>query len=158
VTTAAPAIDRLDAAAFRERLPELRAEGRPAIVTGLVGGPALEAANTIAGARKLIGDERVTCTVRYIELHEERVRRHIRGVPMPRAAATKDGTFAEYLDQAATDSRYIVTEQPSAPALLDGVDLSPLGVHSITSRHPLSSLASSTASHTASPTSGLRYS
>src|SRR5262249_17916538 len=54
-------------------------------------------------------------------------------IPMPRGSVAAKGAIAEYLDLAVADSRYIVTEQATAPALVAGVDLSALGVRSIVS-------------------------
>jgi Cupin-like domain len=133
VITTTCEMDRVDAATFLELLPSLRAHSRPVIVTGLVDGDGLAAASSIDGARVLLGGERVTYSVRYIDIQAERVRRHMRGVPMPREGVARSGTFAEYLELAATDSRSIITEQPALPQLLTGVDLAPLGVRSVVS-------------------------
>jgi hypothetical protein len=126
-------MERVDAMTFVKRLPELRASGRPVIVTELLDPSALAAVNRIDGARELLGGERMTYTVRYIDIHTERVRRHRRGVPMPKGHGQQEGTFAEYLDLALRDSKYIITEQPTPGKLLADIDLSALGVRTIVS-------------------------
>ncbi len=95
-------------AVFLERPAELRTSGRPVVVTDPPGGGALAAACQIDSAREMLGGERVRYTVRYIDIHAERVRRHIRGQPMPGGHGQREGTFAEYPHQAASDGRYII--------------------------------------------------
>jgi hypothetical protein len=125
------AIERVDQAEFLRRLPDLRAAGRPVIVTGLFAGSALAAATTVADARALLGAERVTFGENYVNLHLERVRRYVRGIPMPRGLHQRHGSMAEFFDLVAEDGGFYISEQPTPEKLLADLDLSAIGVREI---------------------------
>ncbi len=130
------AIERVTAREFVGLIPDLCARCRPVIVTDLFTDSMLTQVNDISGALELLGPERVTYTVRYIDVHTERVRRHVRGARMIQGPGGREGTYAEYLGLALHDTRYIVTEQATPEKLLVDVDLSALGVRTVISGSP----------------------
>jgi Cupin-like domain len=130
------AIERVTAGEFAGLIPDLCARCRPVIVTDLFTGSTLAQVNDINGALELIGPERMTYTVRYIDVHTERVRRHVRGARMIQGPGGREGTFAEYLSLALNDTRYIVTEQATPEKLLGDIDFSALGVRAVVSGSP----------------------
>ncbi|HEY6786856.1 MAG TPA: cupin-like domain-containing protein [Trebonia sp.] len=130
------AIERVTAQAFFGLIPDLCARCRPVIITDLFAESALGQVNDVNGALELLGPERVTYRTRYIDVHADRVWRHIRGARMIQGPGGHEGTFAEYLDLALGDSRYIVTEQATPRKLLADIDLSALGVHTVIGGSP----------------------
>ena len=136
MNSASRAIERVTAREFPGLIPDLCAQCRPVIVTDLFTDSTLTQVNDINGALELLGHERVTYTVRYIDVHTERVQRHIRGARMIQGPGGREGTYAEYLGLARRDTRYIVTEQATPQKLLADIDLSALGVRTVISGSP----------------------
>jgi hypothetical protein len=127
------AIERVTEAEFLRRLPELRATGHPVIISGLFRDSALASTATLAGARELLSAERMAFSERYVDQHLDRVRRYVRGVPMPHEKVKRRGTMGEFFDLAAEDGGYYIAEQPTPEKLLADIDLSALGVRSMSS-------------------------
>jgi hypothetical protein len=126
------ALERLSAAEFPGRLPELQTAGHAAVITGMFPDTALSRIVDVESLRALLGDEPTSIGTNYVDMHLERVRRFQRGIPMLRGHARVATTVGDCIDRLnGNDQRVIVTEQPTPERLLRDLDLSGLGVRTI---------------------------
>jgi lysine-specific demethylase 8 len=120
----------LDAAELAARRDEILARGRPAVVTGLFRGHPLMELSGIAAARDRLGALPVMMGPNYIDAQLDNIRNFMGGTAAPIQLGKRPGTLGEYLDlvEREPQTRWLISEQPTPAALLDGLDLSPLGV------------------------------
>jgi hypothetical protein len=127
---ALPVIDASDLAARRE---ELLARGQPAVITGLFRGHPLTELTGPEAVRARLGTLPVMMGPNYIDAQLDNIRNFLSGSPAPIQLGKRPGTLGEYLDLVAREpaTRWLVSEQPTPAALLEGLDLSPLGVSAV---------------------------
>lgn len=132
---AARVLERIDVQDLPKRLPELRQRGLPAIVVGLFRHNPIELARARPSARELLRNVPVSVGPNYVDANLERVRRFLRGAPMPRRMGRTRSTFGAYLDLVGdrVGVRQVISEEPAPAELLDGIDLSPLDVDGVVS-------------------------
>jgi hypothetical protein len=127
-------LERIPAA----HLPQMIQQARPAITADLFRGLPIERIMDQQKAREILGNMKVTMSLNYIDGHLERIRCHLRGVPMPPKLGKTAGTFAGYLDLIAQDpdTRTVISEEPTPECLLKDVSLSEFGVDSLIAGNP----------------------
>lgn len=120
----------LNAAELTARREEVLARGRPAVIAGLFRGHPLTTLNGPEAVRAGLGQLPVMMGPNYIDAQLDNIRNFIAGSAAPIQLGKRPGTLGDYLDLAAKEpeTRWLISEQPTPAALLEGLDLAPLGV------------------------------